>query len=56
MSDNCDNTRSKEQVMPNELSREQFIAQLIKAGWRKDEAEAEWASIQADEESGYDGP
>ena len=43
-------------LMPNELSREQFIPHLIKAGWRKDEAEAEWDAIQDDEESGYDGP
>ena len=41
---------------PNELTREQFIAHLIKAGWRQDEAEAEWGAIQDDEESGYDGP
>ena len=36
--------------MPRELSREQFIARLIRAGWEKWEAEQEWRDIQNDEE------
>ncbi len=33
-----------------ELDREEFIARLIEAGWRREEAEREWDDIQSDEE------
>jgi hypothetical protein len=38
-----------------EMSREQFIANLVERGWSRAEAEAEWEAIQNDDESGYDG-
>lgn len=38
------------------LTKEQFIQRLLDAGWTREDAEAEWDAIQADEESGYDGP
>ena len=36
--------------MPNELTKERFIAHLLGAGWPLHEAEAEWEAIQDDEE------
>ena len=48
---------SADPVMPNEFTRETFIARLVRNGWSRDDAAAEWDSIQNDEdESGYDGP
>lgn len=40
----------------HEMTREEFIALMIKRGWTKEDAEAEWNAIQNDDESGYDGP
>jgi hypothetical protein len=34
-----------------EQNRAAFIARLIEAGWTKEQAEAEWTRIIADEES-----
>ena len=42
--------------MSKELTKDEFIAQLVNVGWSKEEAEAEWQRIQEDDESGYDGP
>ena len=35
--------------MPKELSREEFIGQLILAGWKEQEAIDEWEWVQSDD-------
>jgi hypothetical protein len=35
---------------PRELTKEEFIAQLVKAGWRRDEALEEYHSVMEEEE------
>ena len=41
----------------HELTKEEFIAELVRVGWTRKRAEEEWEFIQTEEdESGYDGP
>jgi hypothetical protein len=42
--------------MSKELTEQEFKQRLRDAGWSEKEIEAEWKSIQEDDESGYDGP
>ena len=42
--------------MSRELGEQEFKQRLREAGWSEKEIDMEWERIQADDESGYDGP
>lgn len=46
-----------ETAFKREMTKQDFIDSLVKAGWTQKRAEEEWEFIQSEEdESGYDGP
>lgn len=36
-----------------EKNKKEFIARLVEAGWKEEDAKAEWVAIQADDEAGW---
>lgn len=46
----------RKKFMSKELTEEEFKQRLREAGWTEGEINFEWEQIQADDESGYDGP